>query len=197
MTLRLNVDIDNVAANFQPFWAERWEQWFGTTVDPDQLNRWDAFLSVGLSAKDFWAWTDVAQVWRDMPPIPGAQGTLWNLQRKGHRIDFATSRHDSIKLQTFAWLKEHFGFLFDSGVGYRSQISFCGEDKSQLHGDLWLDDSPTVLKQLVSAGKPAVKFKYHWNRPVSTPMSVGSWSEFEVLVGRLDDPDFGIEGEVA
>ncbi len=196
MSLRLNVDIDNVSGNFQPFWAERWLQWFGTTVDPDQLNRWDAFRSVGLDADDFWKWTDVAKVWRDMPPVQGAQGALWNLQRKGHKIDFATSRHASIKPETLTWLLEHFGFLFVGG-SYRSQIHFCGTDKSHLFGDLWLDDSPETLRQLVKAGKPAVKFSRPWNKPVSTPMTVRSWSEFETLVDRLDDPDFVGMEEVA
>jgi len=190
MSLRLQIDIDNVAGNFQPFWAERWQQWFGTVVEPAQLNRWDAFLSVGLDADTFWKWTDLAKIWRDMPPLPGAQGVLWTLQQRGHLIDFATSRHQSTKATTLAWLNEHFGFLFASGVGYKSQVTFCGSDKSHLFGDLWLDDSPEVLRSLVKAGKPAVKFKYPWNRPVSTPMSVGSWTEFETLVDRLDDPDF-------
>jgi 5'(3')-deoxyribonucleotidase len=165
--MKLGIDIDGVLGNFQLGWSQLYERWYPGQLDRSKLDQWDAITAGTHFEKDadFWDWSDVAGIWRQLPVMPGAQGALWELRQQtknnvrggapAHEFHFVTNRSRKTEMDTEGWILEHFRFV-------------------RREYDL-IDDSPIVLAELRDAGKTAIKFNHPWNKGAPCTVNTSNW----------------------
>lgn len=161
--MRIAIDLDNVAVEWQYHWMVLYNQWFGTELTKADGDSWDACTTKTHfnSMDEFYRWFESADGWKTQPFVPGAQGFLYNLDRickdsAGiHSYLFVTSRPTPAgKLAA----KDLAASL------YGSQVAFADDNsKQQQNADIWIDDSPAVLASLEQAGKKSIRFNRPWN----------------------------------
>ncbi len=153
---------------------------FGSSLDPSMVHGWDGLDRLGGFADmdEFWRWFrngDGASCFRHLEPYPGAIETLTRLAGAGYEIVVITHKFDWAVADTFAWL---------SDVGMPSREVHIIEQKHRVDCDVYLDDSPFVLPQLVAHHPDALvcRFVRGWNEPVSGAVDVVDWPAFEQTV---------------
>lgn len=176
--MRLGIDLDGVVADFDNGWMARYQQEFGTDPRTPEVV-WDGLhLNTHFGDMEaFWDWIHQREVFRNLDPIPGAVEALHKLAADGHDIVILTAKADRSIPQTLHWLA-------DVQLPTR-EIHFI-YDKHRVACDVYLDDSPVVLPQLVSHHPQALvcRMVAPWNKPVPGAVDVADWSEFLGVVGQ-------------
>lgn len=181
--MRIGIDLDNSALEFQGHWADRYHEWFNVWVYPDQ---WDALTSAThFEDNDEWfRWASVAGVWRDMPWVPGACGFIDRALTFGHQVMFLTARNDVGAIQqTLEWFAT-IPFSNPSLYRFPAELRTGMSRKSVVPCGIYFDDAPHVLEELVGAGKNVVVFDRPWNRDVEG-QRLYDWSEVKVDEGNV------------
>lgn len=180
--LRLGIDLDGVCADFNAGWTRRYNAAFGTDVVHTDVVAWDGV--VGLThfedMDEFWSWAraDRPSFFRDLPLVPGARETLRELARR-HRIVIITAKPRWAVPDTLGWLAEH-----ELPV---DEVHFTF-DKPSVPADVYLDDAPTFLNELVErrADATVCRFVRPWNGPVDGATDVTDWGAFATVVRDLE-----------
>jgi 5'(3')-deoxyribonucleotidase len=181
VSLSIAIDLDGVTADFSNGWADLYEQWFDRIVPNKDRRSWTSCFEHThfTTPDDFWAWTDEADLWRQLDVIRGAQGGIYRLRQEGHRVFFLTNRHDNARAATIDWLRQHFG-------PRHPELSMT-KTKAAVPAALYVDDSPRVLQELVDAGvNNIVRFVQPWNEPIPGVHDAGSWDQVLDLVRYID-----------
>lgn len=180
--MRLGIDLDGVVADFNSGWISRYNADFGADVQFDAVVAWDSIpaLTHFRHMGDFWDWAqdhDGRSLFRHLDTYEGAVETLWRLDRK-HRIVIITTKPRWAVHDTFEWLAEHRIPTREVHILRRKWDVPC---------DVYLDDAPHVVEDLVAYRPEATvcRFVRPWNEPVHGAVDIGSWEEFEHLVGSI------------
>lgn len=176
--MRLGIDLDGVVADFDSGWMSRYREEFGTDPRSPKVV-WDG-LHLATHFPDmqaFWQWVHERQVFRHLDPIPGAVEALVTLADQGHQVVILTAKPDRTIPDTLRWIA-------DQAIPTR-EIHFI-HDKHLVACDVYLDDSPVVLPELVDHRPEALvcRMVAPWNQPVPGAVDVADWSEFLGLVGQ-------------
>ena len=178
--MRLGIDLDGVVAQFNKGWMEQHRKQFGSDLDPSMVVGWnDLHLLGGFETMDaFWDWFrngDGPSWFRHFETYPGAMDTIHRLRGQGHQIVILTHKFDWSIPDTFGWL---------SDIGMPSREVHILADKYRVECDVYLDDSPLVLPELVTHRPDSLvcRFVRPWNDPIAGATDVHSWAEFEALV---------------
>lgn len=178
--MRLGIDLDGVVAQFNLGWMQRHAEEFGSNLDPSMVQSWNGLDELGgFGDMDaFWEWFrngDEASCFRHLEPYPGALETLHRLAAAGHHIVVLTHKFDWAISDTLSWLGD---------MGLPSKEVHIREDKHAIGCDVYLDDSPLVLPELVRHRPDALvcRFVRAWNTPLSGAVDVHDWHRFETLV---------------
>ena len=186
--LVLGVDLDGVCGDYEGAFRRSVMRWSGRGEDelPPQTTM-DAYSEWGLSFEEFQDAHRRAvlddRIFRHMDPLPGVSAALWELSDLGVWIRIITHRlifnwaHETSAADTAAWLDLH-------DIPYRD-LCFIG-DKPNVGADLYVDDSPTNIVSLRTAGKTAIVFDQPYNHHLPGPRA-RTWSEVVALVqAQLD-----------
>jgi 5'(3')-deoxyribonucleotidase len=181
----LGVDLDGVVADYigglRPIAAE----WLGVKLAslPKDVSynfpEWKLERCGGYVALHRFA-VKQKNLFRILPPVPGAPATLRRLSTLGIRIRIITHRlyiewfHREAIHQTTEWLEEH-------GVPYWD-LCFM-RDKAAVGADLYLEDNPNNIESLRTAGHPTIVVTNSINKGVKGPRA-DSWDDVERLVLR-------------
>ena len=183
--MRLGIDLDGVVADFNGGWMRRYNEEHGSELTPDMVVSWDGLhqLTHFADMGDFWRWArnhGGASVFRHLEAYRGAVDTLRQLNRDGHDIVILTAKPDWAVHDTFEWLADH---------RVPTREVHCLDDKWRIDCDVYLDDSPYVVPDLVRERPDDVvcRFVRSWNGPVDGAVDVHDWDEFAALVARLAD----------
>jgi 5'-nucleotidase len=181
----LAVDLDGVCADHAAAFARVVAAERG--LDPASLEpqrSWN-FHEWGLTDEDFDRLHRRAvlehRMFRDMPVVAGAAEALWRLSDAGVWIRIVTHRlyanwgHAIAVGDTVEWLDR-------VGIPYRD-LCFLGA-KPEVEADLYVEDAPHNLVELVDAGNQVVIFDQPYNRDV-VGRRARSWIEVEAAVVEL------------
>lgn len=114
-----------------------------------------------------------------LKPLPYAVPVIQRLAKK-HRIRFITARFRP--KFNHANMLRYTGECLDANEIPYNDICFVSP-KSDVHADIYLDDSPTIIKELQDAGKNVVIFDQPYNRELPG-QRVKNWLEFEDIISK-------------
>lgn len=181
--MRLGIDLDGVVADFNGGWMRLHANEFGSDLDPSMVTSWDGLHEVGgfTSMRAFWRWAkgsdERPSIFRHFETYPGAVDTLQALAGAGHHIVVVTTKPDWAVTDTLRWLADH---------EIPTREIHITKDKRSVVCDVYLDDAPPVLVDLVANRPDALvcRFVRPWNEPVAGAVDVADWWEFHGLVAR-------------
>jgi 5'(3')-deoxyribonucleotidase len=185
--MKIGIDLDNTALEFQWHWVGHYQRWFDVAIDPLQLKSWDAITSATHFKDDgeFFRWAGVARIWRDMPWRRGAEGFIDECLRLGHQVVFLTARSDAAAVeQTQQWYN---ALPFANPRYYRFPAELRTNQVRKSHNKcgLFIDDAPHVLEELRDAGCNVVAMDQPWNTEVRDVHRVSRWTEMQVTAGDV------------
>ncbi|MEX0700429.1 MAG: hypothetical protein WD354_11930 [Acidimicrobiia bacterium] len=174
--MRLGIDLDGVVADFNRGWIDRYNRQYGTELPFDAVQSWDAiphlthFEDMGV----FWDWArdhDGHTLFHHLETYPGALEALEALDRVGHDIVILTTKPDWAISDTYTWLGEH---------RIKTREVHILEDKWRVDCDVYLDDAPHNLRNLVAKRPDRVvcRFVRPWNSPIEGANDIIDWPEF-------------------
>ena len=179
----LGVDLDGVVGDFYGFLRKIAAEWLNKplkmlTEDVSfGLDEWGLAEYGGYDRLHRFAITQ-RNLFRDMPPIKDAPGTLRKLSNRGIRIRIITHRlflkysHKTSITQTVEWLDNYDIPYWD--------ICFMN-DKVAVGAHVYIDDAPKNIIQLREQGNKTIVFSNSTNRDISGPRA-NSWIEAEKIV---------------
>ena len=174
MSHRIAIDIDNVTLEFQPYWQELYETWFGVPVIEEYMGEWDAVVDGTHfeTSQEFFAWFDRAGGWDDMPWVPGAPGAIEHLA-KSNSIVFVTSRSGpAATAATQRWFKRH-----EDESWPNAQLRVSVMNKTVVPASVYIDDAPHHIDDLFDLDRNVIIFDQPWNQGIEDVLPDG--------VGRL------------
>jgi 5'(3')-deoxyribonucleotidase len=189
----LGVDLDGVVADFYEGIRPLAAEWLG--VPEESLKRdvayglpeWALDRMGGTSEEAYERFHRFAvtqrNLFRDLPPIHGAPAALRRISAIGDddvgiRIRIITHRlyikyfHKSALVQTIDWLEHH-------GIPYWDLCLM--KEKAAVGADLYIEDSPTNIRDLRDAGNEVIVFSNSTNLEVAEPRA-SDWTHLEHLV---------------
>ncbi|HKZ20311.1 MAG TPA: hypothetical protein VJQ57_09390 [Acidimicrobiia bacterium] len=178
--MKIACDIDHVTLDFRAAWTELYFTWFDrhpVDIDAEAVDKWNFLPSTHFKDYDeFYEWFDVANGWAKLPFVTGALGGLWSLVKAGHNIELVTARNPGAARVAAHGLAKDLTLAFARPI----QVSFLsGQNKWQAKADVWIDDSPEVLKELKAHSKKGIRFNKPWNKTSPYFAKADDW--FEVL----------------
>lgn len=181
----LALDLDGTCADFYSRMREIAAEWTDTDLEslPKEadwgLERWGIGEANYLPFHRF-AVTQRA-LFETMSPIKGAPQALRRLSREGIRIRVVTHRlvvphfHEVAVAQTVRWLDDH-------GIPYWD-LCFL-RHKGAVEADLYVEDSPQNITDLLAAGKEVIVFSNSTNVHLETNSATrcADWAEAEATI---------------
>lgn len=179
----LGVDLDGVVADFYRGLRTIAEEWLGVakgSLTPDVsygLPEWK-ILEVGTYEDLHRFAVNQRDPFKILQPIEGAPATLRKFSQRDIRIRIITHRlyikyfHEETVSQTTRWLEHHGIPCWD--------LCFM-RDKAAVGADLYIEDSPSNVKQLRVNGHATIVFTHSTNVDLPGPRA-NSWLEVEELV---------------
>ncbi len=156
---------------------------FDESLEPSQSSRWNDIVELTHFADidEFWQWSsdlDGKSVFWHLEPFPGAVEALGDLNSDGHELVILTAKPPFAREDTYAWIERY---------SLPVQEVHILEEKWQINCDVYLDDGPHVLPDLVKHRPDRVVCRYvrPWNVPVVGAVDVRDFGEFRDLVSSL------------
>jgi 5'(3')-deoxyribonucleotidase len=179
--VRLGIDLDGVVADFNAGWIRLHRDEFGSDLHPEMVTTWDGLHELGGFAdmRAFWRWargtSDRPSIFRHLDVYPDALDTLHALDAAGHEIVIVTTKPRWARIDTLRWLADH---------ELPTAEVHMTDHKHRVGCDVYLDDSPYVLPDLVRHRPDALvcRFVRPWNHPVAGAADVHDWRDFHRLV---------------
>jgi 5'-nucleotidase len=163
MPKRLIIDVDGVLADVVRATLTELNRELGTSFRKPDIKQWDQPLGP-TNIKD-----EVERRLLDprfVQRVPTVQGAAYaySFLLCTYDITIATSRDPRIDDATQAWLaRKHFPYTVYENV--------CGRSKSELDGDILIDDYHGNVAAFVATGRPAILFSQPWNEnPLTAPL---------------------------
>jgi uncharacterized protein len=179
--MRLGIDLDGVVADFNAGWIQLHRHEFGSDLHPEMVTSWNGLHELGGFADmaAFWRWArgnaDRPSIFRHLDVYPDALETLHALDRAGHDIVIVTTKPKWARTDTLRWLADH--------ELPTAEVHMIVE-KYRVDCDVYLDDSPQVLPELLRHRPEALvcRFVRPWNFPLDGAEDIHDWAGFNRLV---------------
>lgn len=190
--------MDGVICDFNAGWMARHRDDFGSDLASSAATvKWDNLHTLcGFADMDaFWRWAqgtdDRPSVFRHLEPFPDAIETLGALAGEGHDVVIVTAKPDWAVPDTLRWLADHRVPTREIHVRHQKSAVAC---------DVYLDDSPVVLPDLLAHRPSATicRMVRPWNAPLDGAVDVDGWPAFRRVVDELGTrPGAGTDEPVA
>ena len=174
----IGVDVDDVLFPF----VDRLRDWFAAAgVLPEAAmpapTRYDFADEWGLGDLEWVEWCHQAAddgLFVTGPPLPGAQAGWAALRAAGHRLHVVTARAfgSAPAAATETWL---------AAWGFDADSLHLTSAKHLVACDVFIDDSPAMIEQLIGHGRRAVIADCAWNRHLP-----GAWERVDGLAGLAE-----------
>jgi 5'-nucleotidase len=174
----LGCDLDGVVADFATV-ANEWicETYGYEPVEPSYWDWFEQYPDGKMAWRSMWERANESGLFRRCPEVPGAVKGVKQLLDAGAEVVFVTHRNPRHAEHTVEWLIER---------GLPRNVAFL-RDKSLLRADVYLDDKPETVAELLDLEYPTFLFDQPWNRDWELPR-VSSWNEFVFMATVGFDP---------
>jgi len=171
MNIKVGVDIDGVVCDLTPSLVDRMNKKYGVTLRTEEITEWNwRFVRLGkdhrpvdieshAEIKDAFADRDFVQ---SLPMVQNAQLGVSILRAIADDVVFVTSRSDSTKDATTAWITDNFG-IYDV-----PKVLFSKLNKNGHELDILIDDNLETIINFVADGGYGILFRRPWNQKVQT-----------------------------
>lgn len=183
--MRLGIDLDGVVADFTKGWIGFYNRDFGTDLRSEQVETWDGLTAITHfeDMGEFWRWSsdlDGRSLFWHLETFPGAVEALHRLDEEGHAIVILTMKPPFAVADTQEWI---------AAQGIPADEVHILEDKWRVDCDVYLDDGPHILSDLVThrPNRLVCRFVRPWNRPLAGAVDVADFDEFRALVERVEE----------
>jgi hypothetical protein len=160
--------------------AYRYYEWFGESLGP--FLEWDDILRLTHfeSWHKLWEWCDRANVWHNLPWIPGAPGAIDKLLWDGHQIAFVTARDGGGAAAAQTWWASG-PWALNPNTSIHTNL---GNRKHAVKCSVYVDDSPGVLQALADEALTAIRFEKPWNAHMKVKRSAKDWQKvLDIIAG--------------
>lgn len=179
--MRLAIDLDGVVCDFNAGWMELHKAEFGSELKPEMVVTWNNLHELGGFAdmNMFWKWAqatdDRPSIFRHLEPFPDAIETLYSLHDDGHAIVIVTAKPRWAIPDTMRWIADHELPTEEIHIRFRKYRVAC---------DVYLDDSPIVLPQLLRHRPEATVCRMirPWNEPLDGAVDITDWRSFRKFI---------------
>ena len=181
--MNIGIDIDGTIKQTQRAAIQLFNEELNRNITEDEVTTFYLDEPYGLTGEEG------AKVWRKLEeriytigiPLEHAPKVLTQLKEEGHNIYFITARPENEKIEkvTIQWLKKH-GFPYD-GHNLFMNSQQKGNKAKELEIDLFFEDDPTHIDNLLTAGIHTVIVDTHYNR------------EYDKSIPRIKDWLEGLE----
>lgn len=183
----IGVDFDNVLADYTNTFGKLYKKLKGITEDLPAPTSWD-FGNWGMTQAEFDVYHRlfVKNSWTEqMPVMKGALEVLHHFHGEGHTIKIVTHRAScswynpelraAIVADTAQWLKNQL-------VPY-DELCFVKE-KTEVHTDIMLDDSPKVIQQYIDVSKDYITYHCEYNKDFPGKRA-RNWKEIQTIIQQI------------
>jgi len=163
-------DFDGVLADTHTAALRVYNQWYGTSLTPDDL-------------KDYYFphWERFGAIWHHptfyqsegVQPIPGAIEAVHRLRAAGHRVVIVSACAQMMSAGKTQWLEAHGLRPFRTD----DQDFIAASDKTLIRAALLIDDAPHHVADWARSGRRAILFDQPWNRRADLTSVLWSWIE--------------------
>ena len=185
--MRLGIDLDGVVANFTQGWMNFYNRDFGTHLRFEDSQNWGDLVALThfKTMNEFWAWSsdlDGHSVFWHLDPFPGAVEAVRSLVDDGHHVIVITTKPSFAKQDTHDWIERH---------RIPAAEVHILQDKWLIDADVYLDDGPHILPQLVQhrPDRTVCRYVRAWNTHVAGAIDIYDFDEFRELVDRMTGLD--------
>ena len=168
---RIGFDIDNVMNYLDRFLSELVHEHFGVQLDG---RRWTSYLiedSFPEISKDQvnYLFEEISmgqgQALERLKSNQTAIETVHSIAKQ-HEVSFITSRPESIRSHTYAWMERNNLGMFTADTYF----DFAKVETAKKLGlDLFVEDAPHIAKGIADAGIPVLLYWKTWNKDVRHP----------------------------
>ena len=174
-------DLDGIVVNLLGPWLDWYNKIYGDCLSPDDIKTWD----IDLCAKHghaIYNFLQLPEIYRSLPPIPGALAGFKKLQEKHDMIVVtASAKNPQTSTDKLIWIKEHLG------LGRKDVI--IAHRKYLVAGDILIDDSPLNLHDFSSQWGPCARtitLDYAYNRNVKVSFRASTWPQIVDQIGQWE-----------
>jgi 5'-nucleotidase len=150
----------------------------------EDMKHWELKLNLGPGSEVYLRnYMRYPNFYQDLEPVPGAIDGMKALMDMGHEVKIVTSIPKCAGLAyegKLQWLREHMPF-------FPLKKFYAVSEKTEVRGDILLDDGIHNLFPFRDDGRLAVAFDRPWNQTYDGPR-VNGWAEFVEYVRRMDLP---------
>jgi len=180
--MRLLIDVDGVLRDIVSQIINIYKSHFDPSADihHDDINLWymNSFFPKAPDIINTFFIEYAQDVFEHALPYPGAVGAMRRLYER-HHIHIVTNQFPGNEIYTLNWLSNW-------NIPYHD-ITFTG-DKTQVIGDILLDDKLETIEAITQSSIPNVGFAVLMSRPWNrgwTGITVNDIKEFELFVNLL------------
>lgn len=178
--MKLGIDIDGTIKHTHRAAIKVYNEEFKMNLTEDEVETFYLDEPYGLTSEEG------KKVWRRLEskiyeigvPLDHAPQALQQLVSEGHEVYFITARPgmEKIKKVTIDWLKKH-GFPYNGNNLYMNSMQ-KGKVASKIGIDLFFEDDPEHINNLVAEGIPTVivDMRYNQDYPKALPR-IKDWYE--------------------
>jgi uncharacterized HAD superfamily protein len=157
--MRINIDIDGVIGDNTGLFCKYIREEYGIDYWPEDVTEYNHEVdTIDMTISDIVSeiYSDRPEFIKEMELIDGAKETINSLNRDRHRIKLVTHRPNQVREETLEWINEN-------GIYYNDIIVDAPDDKSEVVGDLMIDDHHEVVKGFIPTSKDAILFPRTYN----------------------------------
>jgi 5'(3')-deoxyribonucleotidase len=165
-------DMDNVCCDLQGVWLDLYNQKYNENVKKEHIRSYDIhnYVNAGYAIYEL---IDNTDVFRRLPPLPGAIEGLKYLISQGHKVQICSAATDNQIEGKLDWLQFYVPEI-------KKQDIFFTQDKSIMMADFMFDDALHNLYN--SSCKIPVVFTQPWNLENNDFVRINNWIDIVKLV---------------
>lgn len=186
--MKLGIDIDGTIKQTQKAAIKVYNEEFNMNVKEDEVETFYLDEPYGLTDEEG------RKMWRKLEskiytigiPLDHAAEVLQEFSKEGNEIFYITARpgFKKVKAITVEWLEKH-GFPYN-GENLYMNAQKKGKVASDLGIDLFFEDDPEHLDNLIAAGIKTIIVDRKYNRDYDDVPRIYDWLEAKELVNKLE-----------